>query len=61
MPWKRRRQQERISPDFNKGNIKARSRMIAQYVLAGARSDPLVVGRTMQRKILQVSSQNSRW
>ena len=28
--------------DFNKGNIKARSRMIAQYALAGARSGAVI-------------------
>ena len=28
--------------DFNKGNIKARSRMIAQYALAGAHSGAVI-------------------
>ena len=43
MPWNAlSKQQERISPDFNKGNIKARSRMIAQYALAGARSGAVI-------------------
>ena len=38
--------------DFNKGNIKARSRMIAHYALAGAIAEPSLE-QTMLRKISQ--------
>ena len=41
-----------LFPDFNKGNIKARSRMIAQYAPAGAHSGA-VIGTTMLQKISQ--------
>ena len=44
--------------DFNKGNIKARSRMIAQYALAGAHSGVLS-GQTMLRKTSQASLPSS--
>lgn len=40
--------------DFNKGNIKARCRMIAQYALAGSHSGA-VIGTDTPRKISQVS------
>ena len=40
--------------DFNKGNIKARCRMIAQYALAGSHSGA-VIEQTTPQKISQVS------